>query len=122
MRRDDLYLAELLETTGTVLGYLARGGPDWAKDPVLRDAVLHRLVLMGEIARAVSEGLRERHPEVPWARMRAFRNTAIHEYFAVDWVRVQRIAVSEVPVLQTRILTVLKQEFPEIAHRYEEGG
>lgn len=122
MRRDDLYLAELLETTRTVLDYLARGGPDWAQDPVLRDAVLHRLILMGEIARAVSEELRGRHPEVPWAGMRAFRNTAIHEYFAVDWSRVQRIAVSEVPILETTIRTILTQEFPEVARRYEERG
>jgi uncharacterized protein with HEPN domain len=92
------------------------------EDPVLRDAVLHRLVLMGEIARAVSGGLREGRPEAPWAHMRAFRDTAIHEYFAVDWSRVQRIAVTEVPELETTILTVLKQEFPEIAGRFEERG
>jgi uncharacterized protein with HEPN domain len=120
MRRDDLYLSELLEATLTVRAYLDRGGPDWAHDPVMRDAVLHRLILMGEIAGAVSDELRGRHPEVQWSRMRAFRNTAIHEYFAIDWARVRRIAVDEVPALETQIRAVLQQEYPEIARHYDQ--
>lgn len=121
MRPDDLYVDELFEAAQTVRRYMARGGPEWIYDEIVRDAVLHRLIVIGEIAGAVSADLRARHPEVPWARVRAFRNTAIHEYFAVDWVRVRRIAVDEVPTLEQQVLAIIKCEFPEIAKRYEEG-
>lgn len=121
MRRDDLYLVELVEATRTVGRYLSGVDSErWASDDVLRDAVLHRVILIGEMARSVSDEVRERHPEIPWAAMRAFRNRAIHEYFSVEWGRVLEIASADVPALEPLVLVVLQQEFPDVARQLEE--
>ena len=58
---------------------------------MLRDAVLYRLLLMGEIASALPDSLRERYPKVPWRNIRAFRNLAIHRYFGIEWAVVWQI-------------------------------
>ncbi len=58
---------------------------------MVRSAVLHQLTVMGEIARAISPDIRERHPQLPWTRTRGFRNVAVHEYFAIDWAAVLRL-------------------------------
>jgi ribonuclease HepT-like protein len=52
---------------------------------MLRDAVLYRMMLLGEIASALPDDPRDRHPDVAWRQIRAFRNLAVHRYFGVDW-------------------------------------
>jgi len=49
---------------------------------VLRDAVLYRMLLLGEIASSLPDDLRDRYPEVAWRQIRAFRNL-LHDRQAV---------------------------------------
>jgi uncharacterized protein with HEPN domain len=48
MRRDDLYVADLADTTRAIREYLdSISRAQWDEDRVLRDAVLYRLLLLG---------------------------------------------------------------------------
>jgi uncharacterized protein with HEPN domain len=119
MQREALYVADLVESTRTVRGYLdgiTRG--QWDDDQVLRDAVLYRMLLLGEIASALPDSLRDRYPDVAWRHIRAFRNLAVHKYFSVDWAVVWQIAQEEVPVLEAQAMDILRAEFPDLAETY----
>jgi hypothetical protein len=51
MRREELYLADLIETARAVRGYLDGVTRErWDAEDILRDAVLYRMLLLGEIA------------------------------------------------------------------------
>ena len=50
----------------------------WDAEDIVRDAVLYRMLLLGEIASALPDELRDSHPEVAWRQIRAFRNLAVH--------------------------------------------
>lgn len=78
--------------------------------------------MIGEATRGLDSVVKGRHPRVPWSRVIAFRNVAVHEYFAVDWPTVWHIARHELPELREQVLDVLQAEFPDVAHRYEERG
>jgi uncharacterized protein with HEPN domain len=41
-----------------------------------------------------------RFPEIPWVDIIAFRNIAVHEYFAIRWDIAWTAATEEVPVLK----------------------
>ena len=43
-------------------------------------------------ASALPDALRERHLDVEWRQIRAFRNLAIHQYFGADWAVLWKIA------------------------------
>ena len=119
MRRDDLYVADLADSTRAIREYLdSISRAQWDKDRVLRDAVLYRL-LLGEIASALPEPLRDRYPDVAWRHIRAFRNLAVHRYFVVDWAVVWQISQEEVPVLEEQVLGIMRAEFPGLAKTYE---
>lgn len=90
----------------------------WDADRVLRDAVLYRMLLLGEIASALPGGLRDRYPDVAWRQIRAFRNLAVHRYFGVDWAVVWKIAQEEPPVLEEQAIAIIRVEFPELARTY----
>jgi uncharacterized protein with HEPN domain len=77
------------------------------ENQVLRDAVLYRMLLLGESASALPDSLRDRYPEVAWRHIRAFRNLAVHKYFSIDWAIVWQIGQEEVPVLAERKYSVI---------------
>ncbi|HEX3490793.1 MAG TPA: HepT-like ribonuclease domain-containing protein [Streptosporangiaceae bacterium] len=120
MRRDELYVADLVDSARTVLEYMQGISRErWDEDRVLRDAVLYRLLLLGEIASALPDSLRDRYPDVAWRQIRAFRNLAVHRYFGVDWAVVWQISQEEVPVLEEQAMSIMRAEFPDLAKSYE---
>ena len=57
------------------------------RDPILQDAAIRRLEIVGEAAGHVSKKLRDRYPDVPWSKMRRFASFAKHEYWRIDAAR-----------------------------------
>jgi uncharacterized protein with HEPN domain len=122
MRREELYLADLIDNVRAVRGYLDGVTRErWDAEDILRDAVLYRMLLLGEIASALPDELRDRYPEVAWRQVRAFRNLAVHKYFGVDWAVVWKIAQEEPAVLETQVLAIIRAEYPALAKDYEPG-
>jgi uncharacterized protein with HEPN domain len=120
MRREELYVADLADNTRAIQDYLdGVSRAQWDEDRLRRDAVLYRLLLLGEIASALPEDLRKRYPDVAWRQIRAFRNLAVHRYFGVDWAVVWKIAQDEVPVLAEQVMIIMRTEFPDLARDYE---
>jgi len=73
-------------------------------------AVLQKLTVIGEAASHLSEAFRDTHPQIEWRDIVAFRNTAVHAYFAVQWDIVWATATDEVPALRRQILEIMQQE------------
>lgn len=119
-RREALLLSDLYENVREASTFLTGVEREaWDNDRVLQSAVLHKLMLMGEIARAMPQELRDRYPEVPWRRMQGFRNIAVHQYFAVDLAVVWKLATEDVPELATLTMNILRAEFPDVAAKYD---
>lgn len=71
------------------------------------DAVLLRLTNIGEACARISQETREAYPEIPWQKVKAFRNLAVHAYFSVDWQVVWNLAEQRVPELAQQVSKVL---------------
>ena len=73
------------------------------------DAFVTKLMAIGEATRHIPQEVKDRHPEVPWRKMRALRNVIVHEYERLDlgivWNVVQDDLPPLVPILE-RILDV----------------
>lgn len=122
MRRDELYVADLVDNTRAIREYLdGISREQWDQDRVRRDAVVYRLLLLGETASALPDVLRERYPDVAWRQIRAFRNLAVHKYFGVDWAVVWKIAQDEVPLLEEQAMAIMRAEYPDLAQTYDPG-
>ena len=120
MRREELYLADLIDNARAVRGYLDGVTRErWDAEDILRDAVLYRMLLLGEIASALPDDLRDRYPEVAWRQVRAFRNLAVHKYFGVDWAVVWKIAQEEPHLLEQQVMAIIRAEYPALAKDYE---
>jgi uncharacterized protein with HEPN domain len=120
-RREDLYLADIIEACQDILDFVGgRAADDWYADKQSRYAVLARLTVVGEAVNRLGPELRSRYPVVPWREIVGFRNVAVHEYFAVEWHVVWRIAEHQLPALSDHVKGILRAEFPETAARLDQ--
>jgi uncharacterized protein with HEPN domain len=111
MRHEGLYLNDIIEAADHIAEFIERSDFDtFLQSEMLRSAVVHKLAVIGEAAARVSEELKIRTPEVPWAQIISFRNILIHAYFGIDWDLVWRAASSRCPVLREQVAGILAAE------------
>ena len=121
LRRELLYLADIVESARTVARWLADRGEKWNEDEILRNAVLRQLSVVGEAASCLSDDVRGRLPGIPWREIRGFRNIAVHAYFSLDWDVVYEVATVNLPDLTPKVLSLLRVEDPRIAAKFGIG-
>ncbi len=80
---------------------------------MMTSAVLQKLMVIGEAAARLPKEFTSRFPEIPWVDIIAFRNIAVHEYFAIRWDIVWIAATEEVPALKEQIEQILRAEFAD---------
>jgi uncharacterized protein with HEPN domain len=109
MRRDELYLADMVEAANHIHTFLdGVAESDFLVDELRKSAVLQKLAIIGEAASRISPEVRATAPEIPWSDIVGFRNIAIHAYFNIKWSVVWLTATVDVPTLEPLIVRLLK--------------
>ena len=112
MRRDRLYLEDIIEAADAIAGFIAGlTEQSFQRSDLVRSAVAQKLMIIGEAASRLSSDLKKRHPEVPWAEIMALRNILVHAYFGIQWDLVWRAASEEVPLLRRQLAKIVQAEF-----------
>jgi len=111
MRPERLYLQDILDACDAIERFLRRTTETaFMQDELIQSAVLQKLIVTGEAAVRLPRTFTEQHPGIEWADIIAFRNIAVHEYFAVDWKIVWVTATEDVPSLREKIKALLDQQ------------
>ncbi len=111
MRRESLYLQDIREACDRVQSFSA--GMDAAAflaSELHQAAILQKLTVIGAAAARLSQAFRDAHPQIEWRDVVAFRNIAVHAYFAVQWDIVWATATDDVPMLRRQVLEILQME------------
>ena len=107
MKDDTVYLRHIENCIRRVEENVAAGKGRFLTSHALQDAVLRNLQTMAESTQRLSDGLKDRHPEIEWLRIAAFRNVLVHDYLGIDIERVWEITQRDIPELKQAILTML---------------
>jgi uncharacterized protein with HEPN domain len=111
MRREYLYLHDIREACDMIQTFLeGLEASTFLASELHKAATLQKLTVIGEAAAHLSPAFREAHPQVEWRDIVAFRNIAVHAYFAVQWEIVWATATDDVPVLRRQVLEILQTE------------
>jgi uncharacterized protein with HEPN domain len=107
----------MLDAAHAALGFVAgkqRG--DLAQDEMLRRALLHAVLEIGEAAARTSESSRAHIPGLPWGAIVETRNILVHVYWAVDLDKVWATVAQDLPMLIAAVEPVL-QRWPMASDR-----
>lgn len=81
---------------------------------LVRDAVLHNLLVVGESVNYLPEEVRLLHPEVPWGELRHVRHLIAHDYFGLDVALLWETVRRELPALTPLLRSVVQKSPPSL--------
>ena len=108
-RNEKLYLTDILDAIDRILEYTSGGRTAFMENPMVQDAVVRNLEILGEAVRGVSPTTREAHPEIPWRKIAGTRDRVIHGYFRVDLDIVWEIVEKELHPLRDKVASLLNE-------------
>lgn len=110
-KRDDrLLLQDMLGAIQRVLEYT--DGFDFERfmsNERTKDAVVRNFEILGEASNRISATLKDQNSNVPWHKLRGYRNRLIHEYFGVDYELVWEIISDDLQSLLESLINLDSQ-------------
>ncbi len=68
-------------------------------DPKTQSAIIHQFLIIGEVAKLLSNDFKKANPSLPWSAMARMRDKLIHHYRGVDLQEILKAAEAEIPKL-----------------------
>ncbi len=94
MNRDyRLYLKDLLSALESIEKFLKdMSFEKFQEDDKTSSAVIRKFEIIGEAVKQIPDGIKIKHPDLPWKEMAGMRDRLIHAYFGVDYKLVWKTA------------------------------
>ena len=100
MQRDQNLLQDMLRAADQIAQFKDRMEfEQFRADAKTQSAVIHQFLLIGEIAKLLSDDFKKVHPSIRWSAMARMRDKLIHHYRGVDLREIFRAADTEIPKL-----------------------
>lgn len=93
-------MQHMVEAADAIAEYVARGREVFDADQAVRDAILFRIIVIGEAAKAVAQrdpALANDLSEVEWSALARMRDRITHQYWAIDSQIVWDTARDDIP-------------------------
>ena len=100
MSRDKDSLLDIINAARQILRYTSEiSWREFLAAPEKQDAVLYRILVMGEATKRLSADFRSQYPEVQWRQIAAMRDVIAHKYDQLDLAVVRDVVENKIPAL-----------------------
>lgn len=103
-------LADVLEAIGKIREYTRGDAAAFRRNSMARDAVLVRLIHIGQAIKDAQDGgldLAALAPQIPWRSIAGMRDRLVHKYWDVDHAIVWNVIASELGNLERAVTGIL---------------
>jgi len=111
MYKDYILIKQMLQIVERILEYTQNfdNSDDFVADYKTFDATLMNFVALGETVSKLSEEFRDKHEDIEWRKIYAFRNIIAHDYFGVDEEEVFGIIRKHLPKLKKDLQALINE-------------
>lgn len=104
MKDDKLYLIHISECIERIESYVEDVDENaFLNSTLIQDAVIRNLQTMAESTQRLSDGIKDKHPQIDWYKIAGFRNVLVHDYLGIDAERVWNITQNELSELKETV-------------------
>ena len=105
-----LNLKALIESINKIKKYSQEftDGEDFYHDEKSFDATMMQFVVIGEVITRLDEEFKTNYSNVPWQKIKDFRNIIAHDYFGIDADEIWSIIKIHLIPLEADIVDILK--------------
>ena len=108
-RPPEEYLADILEAAAAILTYTRKGKAAFLRSAMARDAVIARIIQIGEAVKGAHAGgidLEAHAPAIPWQEIAGMRDILSHQYWRTDSQIVWGVVVKDLKPLAAAIAKI----------------
>lgn len=106
-RHDRLYLYDILECCDRVADYVnGVREEDYQVNPMLQDALVRNIEVVGEAVKNLSTETTEVHPNIAWSQIARMRDKIAHHYFRINLDVVWKTATEDLLALRPQIAAI----------------
>lgn len=111
MRRDvdRILIYDIQRAIERVIEYTTGGRNEFLSNPMVQDAVIRNLEIIGEASKKLSDETKASAPDINWRRIFGLRNVLIHAYRDVDVEAVWQVVDQELEPLGRALKRIQKQ-------------
>jgi uncharacterized protein with HEPN domain len=105
-RRPEEYLADILESAAAIRAYTRSGRRAFLRSAMARDAVIGRIIQIGEAVKGAQAGgidLERLAPGVPWQQIAGMRDLLSHQYWRTDPQIVWAVVAKDLKPLEASV-------------------
>ncbi|WP_421716343.1 DUF86 domain-containing protein [Arcobacter arenosus] len=112
MSKVKLSLLSILEAIGKIENYTNEfdNADDFYHDEKSFDATMMQFVIIGEMISKLDEDFKEKYSNIPWQKVKDFRNIVAHNYFGIDADEIWEIITTKIKPLKYDIKGLLDKE------------
>jgi uncharacterized protein with HEPN domain len=110
MQRDLSLLIDMADAARSILQFREQMNfEQFRADRKTQSAVIHQFLVIGEVAKLLSDDFKKSNPQIPWSPMARMRDKLIHHYRGVDLKEIWNAAEIEIP----KLLEFLEKQLPD---------
>lgn len=101
--KDNPALLTIIDSANKIKNYIKgiKNADSFFEDEKSFDAVMMNFIIMGESVSRLSERFKSKNINIPWNKIKDFRNLIAHDYFGIDAEEVWQIIKKHLPKLIT---------------------
>jgi len=82
---------------------------EFYQDQAKQDLIVHRLEIIGEATRRLSNDIKEEYNDIPWQDMKDMRNILIHQYDNILLDTVWGTLNDKIPEVERKVKAILEE-------------
>lgn len=110
MQRDTSLLLDMFRAVNQIVQFKGEQTfEQFHADTKTQSAIIHQFLLIGEVAKLISDDFKKKYPSIPWSAMARMRDKLIHHYRGVDLREIWNATEIEIP----KLLAFLEKQLPD---------